>query len=79
VVALMPMLTVCLIGLDDYSVREDGHTVGLIRLAHERTPAVWLWTITVTIPGPPFGDAATLDELKGRRTAAHPAMEREPQ
>ena len=68
------MLTVRLIGLDDYSVREDGRTVGRIRLAQERAPAIWLWTITVAIAGPPFGDASTLDEAKGRFKVAWEAF-----
>ncbi len=61
------MLTVRLIGLDDYVVREDGQRIGRIRLASERAPPIWLWHITVTIPDrASFGDAATLDEAKGR-------------
>ena len=33
---------------------------------HERSPPIWLWHVTVTIPGPPFGDAKTIDEAKAR-------------
>ncbi|MDA9408739.1 hypothetical protein [Bradyrhizobium sp. CCBAU 45384] len=64
------MLTLRLIGPDDYSVRENGHPIGRIRFASDRAPALWLWTITVTLPGPPFGDAATLDEAKARFKSA---------
>ncbi len=61
------MLTVRLIGLDDCVVREDGRHIGRIRFASERAPPIWLWHITVTIPDrASFGDAATLDEAKGR-------------
>jgi hypothetical protein len=60
------MITVRLIGLDDYSVHEDGQRIGRIRLAHERAPPIWVWTVTVTLPGAPLGDAQTLDEAKGR-------------
>lgn len=59
------MLTIRLIGLDDYIVRENGQTLGRIRLSHDRSPPIWLWNVTVTI-GAPFGEAATLDEAKGR-------------
>ncbi|WP_409188734.1 hypothetical protein [Bradyrhizobium sp. RDM4] len=59
------MLTVRLIGLDDYSVREDGHTVGRIRLSHERARRLDLERHRHS-PSPPFGDAASFDEAKGR-------------
>jgi hypothetical protein len=39
-------------------------------LARERVPPIWLWTVTVTIPSPPFGDAKTIDEAKARFKAA---------
>ncbi len=60
------MLTLSLIGPNDYRVHEDGQPIGRIRLARERTPPKWLWHITVLIPGTEFGDAATLDEAKAR-------------
>ncbi|WP_271605648.1 hypothetical protein [Bradyrhizobium sp. CCBAU 11434] len=49
------MLTLRSIGPDDYSVHEDGHLIGRIR----RDDRLWLWTVVVTLPGPPAGDAAT--------------------
>ena len=44
------MLKLRLIGIDDYSVLEDGQRIGRIRLAGERTPPIWLWNV-VTLPG----------------------------
>jgi hypothetical protein len=60
------MLTLRLIGPNDYSVHEDGQYIGRIRYARERVPGIWLWHITVTIPGPEFGDAKTIDQAKER-------------
>lgn len=68
------MLTVRLIGLDDYTVFEDRQLIGRIRLAQERSPTIWVWTVTVALPGPPFGDAQTLDEAKGRFKVAWEAF-----
>jgi hypothetical protein len=64
------MLSLRLIAPNDYSVLEDGQHIGRIRLARERSPAIWLWTVTVTLPGPPFGDAKTIDEAKTSLKAA---------
>ena len=64
--AVSLMLALRLIDPNDYLVLDDGHPVGRIRLASERSPAIWLWTVTVTIPGGPFGDAKTIDEAKAR-------------
>ena len=36
----------------------------------ERSLAIWLWHVTVTIPGPPFGDAKSIDEAKTRFESA---------
>jgi len=58
------MLTLRLIDPNDYEVRDDGQPIGRIRYAKERAPGVWLWHVTVLIPGPPFGSAATIDEAK---------------
>ena len=52
------------------SHREDGQEIGRIRFAKERAPGKWLWNVTVTIPGPPFGDAKSIDEAKDRFKAA---------
>jgi hypothetical protein len=60
------MLTLRMIGVNDYTVFEDGQRIGRIRYARERTPGIWLWNVTVTIPGPPFGDAKSITEAKER-------------
>ena len=57
-------MTLRMIGQNDYSIRENGQPIGRIRFASERTPGIWLWNVTVTIPGPPFGSAASLDDAK---------------
>jgi hypothetical protein len=59
-----------LIGINDYSVFEDAQRIGRIRFTRERTPGIWLWHVQVTIPGPPFGDAKSIDEAKERFKAA---------
>jgi hypothetical protein len=56
------MLTMRTIGQNDYSIREDGQPIGRIRYARERTPGIWLWNVTVNIPGPLFGSATSLDD-----------------
>ncbi len=58
------MLALRLIDPNDYTVHDDGQLIGRIRLARERTPPIWLWTVTVTIPGPPFGSAESIDDAK---------------
>jgi len=58
------MLTRRQIAPDDFGVYEDDQLIGRIRLARDRAPPIWLWTITVTIPGPPFGSATTIDKAK---------------
>ena len=58
------MLSLRPIDPDDYSVLEDGQAIGRIRLAREQTPEICLWTVTVNIPGPPFGSAGSLAEAK---------------
>jgi hypothetical protein len=55
---------------NDYIVLEDRQPIGRIRLARERTPPIWVWHVTVTIPGPPFGDAKTIHDAKVRFMAA---------
>jgi hypothetical protein len=61
---LIDMLTLRPIGPNDYSVHEDGQPIGGIRYASERMPGSWHWHVTLNIPGPPFGDAKTIDEAK---------------
>lgn len=58
-------LTLRMIGIRDYSVLEDGQRIGRIRYASERTPAIWLWNVTVHVPGGlPMGSAKDLDVAK---------------
>ena len=63
-----------LIAPNDYIVIDDGQRIGRIRLARERSPSIWLWNVTVSIPGPPFGDAKTIDDAKARFKAASTAF-----
>ena len=58
------MLALCLIAPNDYTVLEDLQIIGRIRLARVRSPAIWLWNVTVVIPGPPFGSAESIDDAK---------------
>jgi hypothetical protein len=60
------MFALRLIDPNDYIVLDDGHTIGRIRLDRDRSPPIWLWTVTVTIPGGPFGNAKSIDEAKQR-------------
>lgn len=62
-------LTLRLMDPDDYTVHENGQLIGRIRHSN-KTPGVWHWTVIVTIPGPPFGDAKTIEEAKERFEAA---------
>jgi hypothetical protein len=64
------MLALRLIDPNDYLVLEDGQTIGRIRLVRERSPAIWSWTVTIPIPGPPFGGAKNIDDAKARLKAA---------
>lgn len=70
----MTTLTLHIIGPNDYAVRENRRSIGCIRLAEERNPSIWLWNVTVTLPGPPFGDAKDLAEAKARFKAAWEAF-----
>jgi len=58
------------IGQNDYRVLEGRQRIGRIRFASERTPGIWLWNVTVNIPGPPLGSASGLDDTKQRFKAA---------
>ena len=65
-----PMLTLRLIGPNDYSVFDDGQRIGRIRFASERNGGLWVWHVQVHIPGPPFGTAASLDDANAQFKAA---------
>jgi hypothetical protein len=65
--ALKNMLKLRLIGLSDYSVIEGRQRIGRIRLAEERAPPVWIWSIIVHLPGgAPTGAALDLESAKTR-------------
>jgi hypothetical protein len=64
------MLALRLIDPNDYIVLDDGQRIGRIRLARERSPSIWLWAVTIPLPGPPFGDAKTIDDAKARFKSA---------
>jgi hypothetical protein len=76
------MLKLRRIGIDDYSVYEDKQRIGRIRLASERTPPIWLWTINIHLTdGLPVGSsqdhettkaefAGAWEELKARNPPA---------
>lgn len=68
-------LTLRSIGIRDYSVREDGQTIGRIRYASERTPGIWLWNVQVHITGGvPMGTAIDLPTAKAEFKAAWEAF-----
>jgi len=59
------MLKLRSIGLGDYSVLEGRQRIGRIRLATERMPCLWLWNVTIHLPGGlPMGSSKDLDTAK---------------
>ena len=65
------MLKLRTIGLSDYSVLEGRQRIGRIRLATERMPCVWLWSVTVHLPGGlPMGSAPDINTAKAEFKAA---------
>ena len=69
------MLKLRTIGLSDYSVLEGGHRIGQISLATERMPCVWLWTVTIQLPGGlPMGSSKDLHTAKVEFKAAWKAL-----
>jgi hypothetical protein len=69
------MLKLRTIGLSDYSVLEGRQRIGRIRLATERMPCVWLWSVSVDLPGGlPMGSAKDLDTAKAEFRAAWEAL-----
>ena len=54
------MLKLRSIGLSDFAVFEGKQRIGRIRLATERMPCVWLWSVTVHLTGGlPMGSSRT--------------------
>ena len=65
------MLKLRSIDLDDYSVLEGRQRIGRVRLAEERIPPVWLWSITIHLPGRlPTGSAPDYSTAKAQFKAA---------
>ena len=59
------MLKLRTIGLSDYSVLEGSQRIGRIRLATERMPCVWLWSVTIHLSGGlPFRSATARKQMK---------------
>jgi hypothetical protein len=55
------------IGLSDFAVLEGSNRIGRIRLATERMPRVWLWSVTLPLPGDlPTGSSKDLDTARGQ-------------
>jgi hypothetical protein len=71
------MLKLRSIGLSDYSVLEGRQRIGRIRLATERMPCVWLWSVTVHLPGGlPTGSSQNFSTAKAEFKAAWKALNR---
>ena len=63
------------IGLSDFAVLEGGQRIGRIRLATERMPCVWLWSVTVHLPGGlPTGSTKDRDTAQAEFKAAWEAL-----
>ena len=69
------MLKLRSIGTRDYSVLEGAQRIGRIRLADERMPPVWLWAITIHLPGGlPTGSSPDFSTAKAEFKAAWKAL-----
>jgi hypothetical protein len=69
------MLKLRSIGLSDFAVLEGRQRIGRIRLATERMPCLWLWSVTVHLPGGlPLGSSKDLDTAKAEFKAAWDAL-----
>jgi hypothetical protein len=63
------------IGHRDYRVLDDGQRVGRIRYADERIPGIWIWNVTINLPGGlPIGTANDIDTAKAEFKAAWQAL-----
>ena len=60
----MVIQTLRLIGPNDFTVVEDGHPIGRIKLASERRGEIWYWNVTIPVPGVPGGSSASFEEAK---------------
>jgi hypothetical protein len=52
------------IGRSDYAVIDDGHPVGCIRYAAERTNEIWIWNVTIPESGAVPGTSPSVEEAK---------------
>ena len=69
------MLKLRSIGLSDYAVLEGRQRIGRIRLATERMPCVWLWSVTIHLTdGLPTGSSKDLDTAKAEFKTAWKAL-----
>jgi len=69
------MLKLRSLGLDDFSVLEGRQRIGRIRLATERMPCLWLWSVTIHLPGGlPMGSAKDLYTAKAEFREAWKAL-----
>jgi len=69
------MLKLRSIGLSDFVVLEGAQRIGRIRLATERMPCVWIWSVTVHLPGGlPMGSAPDINTAKSEFKAAWEAL-----
>ena len=63
------------IGQNDYRVLEGRQPIGRIRFASERTPGIWIWNVTINLPGGlPMGSSKDLDTAKAEFKAAWLAL-----
>jgi len=58
------MLKLRTIGLSDFAVFEGRQRIGRIRFVDEHMPAVWLWSVTIHLPG-----GLSMGSAKGLHTA----------
>ena len=62
-------------GIRDYSVFEGRQRIGRIRFADERTPGIWLWNVTIHLPGGlNMGSAKDADTAKSEFKVAWEAL-----
>jgi hypothetical protein len=65
------MLKLRSIGINDYRVLEDRKRIGRIRFADKRVPGVWLWSVTIPLPGDlPTGSSEDFNTAKAEFKAA---------
>ena len=65
------MLKLRSIDLSDFAVFEGKQRIGRIRLATERMPCIWRWSVTIHLTGDlPMGSAQDLDTAKAEFAGA---------